>query len=73
MRFDRAIKIIELAVGAVLMASPWIFGFSAFNAAAWTNLIIGGFLVILNIWLLFGGEEKIIAEPRANNKESDNN
>jgi hypothetical protein len=69
---ERVIKIIELAAGAILMVSPWVLGFSAFTAVVWTNLIIGGFLVILNVWLLFGGEEKIIAEPRIN-KESNNN
>ena len=69
---DRSIKIIELIAGAILMVSPWILGFSTYSIAAWTNLIIGGFLVILNIWLLFGGEEKNIAEP-LQNKESNNN
>ncbi|MCL4437675.1 SPW repeat protein [Patescibacteria group bacterium] len=69
---DRVIKIIELIAGAILMISPWILGFSAYSVAAWTNLTIGGLLVILNVWLLFGGEEKNIAEP-LQNKESKNN
>lgn len=69
---DRTIKIINLIAGAILMVSPWVLGFSAYGVAMWTDLIIGGFVVVLNIWILFGGEDKIVAEP-PQNKESDNN
>ena len=42
----------SIVVGAWLVASPWIFGFTAATAMAWSVGIAGGVLIVLGIWAL---------------------
>lgn len=43
---SRVHTIIGLIVGALLIASPWIFGFADVAAAMWTAVIIGVLIVL---------------------------
>lgn len=42
----------ELVVGAWLLVAPWILGFAASGAAAWTAWIVGLLIVALAVWKL---------------------
>ena len=42
----------ELVVGGWLLLAPWILGFAANGAAAWTSWIIGLLVVVLAAWKL---------------------
>lgn len=42
----------ELVLGAWLLAAPWILGFAAIGATAWTAWIVGILVVILAVWKL---------------------
>lgn len=42
----------ELIVGAWLLVAPWILGFAAMGAAAWTAWIVGIMIVVLAVWKL---------------------
>lgn len=43
---------VEAIAGIWLFLAPWILGFAAVGAAAWTGWIIGVLLVALAIWKL---------------------
>ena len=42
----------EIVVGAWLFVAPWILGFAAMGAAAWTARIAGIVIVVLAVWKL---------------------
>ncbi len=42
----------ELVVGAWMLVAPWILGFAAIAAAAWTAWIAGIVIVVLAVWKL---------------------
>ena len=42
----------ELVVGAWLLVAPWVLGFAALEAAAWTAWIIGSLILVLAVWKL---------------------
>lgn len=42
----------RLVIGAWLFVAPWILGFAASGAAAWTAWIIGVMIVVLTVWEL---------------------
>ena len=44
----------QLVVGAWLLVAPWILGFAATGAAAWTAWIAGSVIVVLSVWKLLG-------------------
>lgn len=44
---------IQFIIGIWLVASPWLLGYSSISLMKWNSLIIGAFLVILNIWIIF--------------------
>lgn len=44
----------ELVIGAWVLLSPWILGFSALTFAKWSNIIVGLIIVIKKIWDIFG-------------------
>jgi hypothetical protein len=44
----------EFGVGIIMMASPWVLGFSDISLAKWCNVLLGLFLVIVNAWTIFG-------------------
>lgn len=43
----------ELVVGAWMLIAPWILGFTAIGAAAWTAWIVGILIVVLALWKLW--------------------
>lgn len=42
----------EVALGLLMIASPWILGFSGIQAAMWSALISGLAIVALALWVL---------------------
>ncbi|MDO8557253.1 MAG: SPW repeat protein [Candidatus Jorgensenbacteria bacterium] len=42
--------ITQIIVGAWLIISPWIFGFSSLNLPFWNNVIIGSALILVAVW-----------------------
>ncbi|OLT41192.1 hypothetical protein BJF85_24525 [Saccharomonospora sp. CUA-673] len=38
---------IQMVLGALAFASPWVMGYTAFMGAAWTSWIIGGLTVLV--------------------------
>jgi hypothetical protein len=47
-----------LILGAWILVSPWLLGFSALGFMKWSNVLIGLVLVLINAWALFGKESK---------------
>ncbi len=43
-----------LVVGVMMIASPWILGFSDISLAKWCNILLGLVLAIANAWKIFG-------------------
>lgn len=43
---------LAVVLGILLFISPWILGFAAVSAAAWTAWIIGVLFVVVNGWTL---------------------
>lgn len=43
---------LTVVLGIVLFVSPWIFGFAAVAAAAWTSWVIGILFIIAAGWVL---------------------
>jgi hypothetical protein len=41
--------IVNLVVGAVLLTSPWLFGFTGETAAAWNAALAGAFIAVLAV------------------------
>jgi hypothetical protein len=39
-----------IAIGAWLIISPWILGFSVLNLAAWNSVLAGGLLIVMMVW-----------------------
>jgi hypothetical protein len=44
----------ELVVGAFVLISPWLLGFSDIALAKWGNVLCGLVLVIVNVWAIYG-------------------
>ena len=40
---------INLVLGAWLIASPWIFGYSTIDAAAWDSVVVGAIILIIGL------------------------
>jgi hypothetical protein len=47
----------ELGIGIIMIASPWVLGFSDISLAKWCNVLIGLLLVLMSAWAVFGGSE----------------
>jgi hypothetical protein len=43
---------VSLALGAWLIASPWVLGFAAFGAATASTVAAGAVVVVLALWVL---------------------
>ncbi len=54
-----------LILGAWVMLSPWLMGWSGVSLMMWSNLFAGLALVLIPLWFMFGTEEKAseIKEP----------
>jgi len=45
---------VELVVGALVLVSPWLLGFSDITLARWGNVVCGLIIVLVNIWAIYG-------------------
>ena len=53
---------IELIIGALVLVSPWIFGFADISLARWLNVLCGTILVLVNAWMLYGNDPATVEE-----------
>jgi hypothetical protein len=44
---------VDVALGAWLLASPWLLGFAAMTALTWNAVIMGLIVVLLSGWVLY--------------------
>jgi hypothetical protein len=49
---------LSVLIGVWLIASPWVFGFTAASMMAWSVGIAGGLLVVLGAWSLMANIEE---------------
>jgi hypothetical protein len=56
---------IELIIGALVLISPWIFGFADISLARWLNVLCGTVLVVVNAWMIYGNNPATIEEAPA--------
>ncbi|HDH31173.1 MAG TPA: hypothetical protein ENH26_00110 [Candidatus Wolfebacteria bacterium] len=48
----------QLVLGLWVIISPWLLGFYVNNVALWSNVVAGAAIVILSLWMIFGGKSK---------------
>jgi hypothetical protein len=46
----------ELIIGIIMIASPWVLGFSDISLAKWCNVLIGLLLMLISAWMIFGAQ-----------------
>lgn len=44
---------VQLALGAWIMVSPWLLGFSSITAMTWGNVFAGLAIILVNLWAIF--------------------
>lgn len=44
----------EFTIGIIMIASPWVLGFSDISLAKWCNVLVGLVLVLISARVLFG-------------------
>jgi hypothetical protein len=44
----------EVIVGAFVLISPWLLGFSDITLARWGNVVCGLTLILVGIWAIYG-------------------
>lgn len=52
----------EVVIGVLLFISPWVLGFAAVTAMAWTVWIAGILAVALSAWVLFGDRRTLAVQ-----------
>jgi hypothetical protein len=60
----------ELAIGIILIVSPWVFGFSDISVAKWCNVLVGLSVALIATWELFAGMTLVPAHPESKRKIS---
>jgi len=60
--------ITALAVGVIMIISPWILGFSDISLAKWCNILLGLALVLMSAWTIFGESAQKISTAEAPQK-----
>jgi hypothetical protein len=45
---------IEIAVGVLLLISPWVLGFSNISIAKWVDLVFGIIIILVNVQKVAG-------------------
>jgi hypothetical protein len=48
---------IQLVLGLWILVSPWVLDFSSISIMKWSNVIVGLCIVLMNVWVIFGGKE----------------
>jgi hypothetical protein len=51
---ERRIYQLQIAIGILLLVSPWILGFASVHSALWMNVGSGAAVALLGFWGLFG-------------------
>ena len=59
----------ELAIGIIMIASPWVLGFSDISLAKWCNVLIGLLLVLLGARTMFGKMEEAMPAAETSQEE----
>ena len=49
---------ISLVIGAWILISPWLLGYSGMSLMKWSDVLCGLALVVMNAWVLFEKYEK---------------
>ncbi len=47
---------VEIVIGAWVLVSPWLLGFSSIPLMKWSNLVAGTILILMNVWAIYGGK-----------------
>ncbi|HEY5220711.1 MAG TPA: SPW repeat protein [Candidatus Paceibacterota bacterium] len=66
----------EFVIGIIMIASPWVLGFSDISLAKWCNVLIGLLLILMSAWTRFGGSEGVVPvtdESQKTKKKTKNN
>jgi hypothetical protein len=59
----------ELIVGIIMIASPWVLGFSDVSLAKWCNVLIGLLLVLMGARGMFGEQASPVPAMQDTKKE----
>lgn len=66
-----------LAIGLMMIISPWVLGFSDISLAKWCNILLGLVLAIASAWKIFGtipaDALPVIEEPQKRKRKTKNN
>ena len=54
--------VLDYIMGILLIVAPWLFGFSAFEAARWCSVAVGVLIILMSLITDYeGGTKKIIS------------
>lgn len=66
-----------LAIGLMMIISPWVLGFSDISLAKWCNILLGLVLAIASAWKIFGtipaDALSVTEEPQKRKRKTKNN
>ena len=66
-----------LAIGLMMIISPWVLGFSDISLAKWCNIFLGLVLAIVSMWKMFGTVPAnvlpVAEEPQKRKRKTKNN
>jgi Na+/H+ antiporter NhaB len=66
-----------LAIGLMMIISPWVLGFSDISLAKWCNILLGLILAIASAWKIFGtipaDALAAVEEPQKRKRRTKNN
>ncbi len=66
-----------LAIGLMMIISPWVLGFSDISLAKWCNILLGVVLAIVSAWKIFGTNPAdvlpVTEEPQKRKRKTKNN
>ena len=44
---------VQLVLGAWILLSPWVLGFSDITVMKWGDALVGSVILLINIWAIF--------------------
>jgi hypothetical protein len=66
-----------LAIGLMMIISPWVLGFSDISLARWCNVLLGIVLAVAGAWKMFGTASAdsmpVSEEPQKRKRKIKNN
>jgi hypothetical protein len=60
----------QLIIGAWVLVSPWLLGFSSISIMKWSNMLCGLALILINVWLMYGKSSAVKDENVVNRERS---